>query len=95
MTTFWPCPNNCISWCRSLQFKDWNLAPTTNHHPNCEHVDASLIDVYSVRIPGESSGCVTDCERLAYEMANEDKENILEVVKLKMHKEVYENLGGI
>ncbi len=66
--------------------------PATNHHPNCPHVDDSLMDVFSVRIPGESSGCVTHCEADAHRMAGEDPTAPLEVVKVKMHREIYENL---
>lgn len=50
------------------------------------------MDVWSVRIPGESHGCVTHCEADAYRMANEDPDEPLEVMKIKMHREIYENL---
>jgi len=84
-TLHWPCPNDCLSWCRT----DGSM---TNHHPRCEFVDESLMDVYSVRIPGEQHGCATHCEADAHNMAQEDPDAPLEVVKIKMHREIYENL---
>ena len=88
MKTLWPCPNNCHLWVRCIDLRK----PMPNHHPNCEHHNASLMDVWSVRIPGEDHGCVTHCEADAYTMAMEDPDASLEVVKIKMHREVYENL---
>lgn len=84
----WPCPNNCLSWCRASDLSK----PQPNHHPRCEHYSASLMDVWSVRIPGEEHGCTTHCEADAHAMAMEDPHAPLEVVKMKMHREVYENL---
>lgn len=86
-TPHWPCPNHCWSWCRAVP-RD----AMTNHHPNCEFVDASLIEVWSVHPPGEQFGCITDSEKLAREMAAEDPHAPLEVVAVKMHREIYENL---
>jgi hypothetical protein len=43
----WPCPNNCLNWCRTDGSK-------TNHHPACKHVDASLITVWRVKLDGAS-----------------------------------------
>lgn len=63
-----------------------------NHHSRCEHYNASLMDVWSVRIPGEEHGCVTHCECDAHAMAMKDTDDPLEVVKIQMHREVYENL---
>lgn len=51
------------------------------------------MDVWSVRIPGEQHGVVTHCEADAHAIAIEDERAILEVVKLKMHREIYEQLG--
>jgi len=83
-----------MKWCRAdVTFPDGRLLPMTNHHPRCEYVDTSLMDVWSVRIPGEEHGCVTHCEADAHAMAAEDPHAPLEVVKMKMHREVYENLG--
>lgn len=91
---FWPCPNNCMTWCRDdIRIVDGQWIGATNHHPRCEHVDASLMDVWSVRIPGETHGCVTHCEADAHAMAAEDPHAPLEVVKIKMHREIYEHLG--
>lgn len=50
------------------------------------------MDVWSVRIPGEEHGCVTHCECDAHAMAMKDTDDPLEVVKIQMHREVYENL---
>ncbi len=87
----WPC--DCINWCRRVEFKDGKPVPHTAHHPRCEHVDASLMDVWRVQIPGEETGCITHCETDAHRMAAEDPHAPLEVVPLKMHREIYEHLG--
>lgn len=86
----WPCPNHCENWVRCEAIDP--RKPMPNHHHNCEHYNASLIDVWSVRIPGEEHGCVTHCEADANDMAMEDPGAPLEVVKIKMHREVYDNL---
>jgi len=89
-TPLWPCPHRCDRWARCVSI---DLAkPMPNHHPRCEHFNASLIDVWSVRIPGEDSGLIVDSEQNAREIANEDPHAPLDVVPLKMHREVYENL---
>jgi hypothetical protein len=64
----------------------------TNHHPRCEHVDASLMDVWRVCVPGESGGCIVDDEKQAREMATEDPDAPLEVHHQRMHREIFENL---
>jgi hypothetical protein len=81
-------------WCRTdLQFKDGRVLPTTNHHPRCKYVDASLINVWSVRVPGETSGgCIVDTEEQARQMANEDPDAPLEIVPIQMHREVIDAL---
>lgn len=91
---FWPCPNGCMRWCRDdIRIVDGHWISATNHHPRCEFVDASLIDLWSVRIPGEEHGCVVDSEPTARALADEDPHAPLEVVKIKMHREIYEHLG--
>jgi hypothetical protein len=67
--------------------------PMTNHHPNCSRVDDSLMDVWRVQLPGDDHGCITHCEADAHAMAAADPDAPLEVVKLKMHREIYEKLG--
>lgn len=65
----------------------------TNHHPKCEHVDASLIDVWRVNVPGESGGLIVDSEAAAIDAARDETgEEPLEITKEKMHREIYENL---
>ena len=81
----WPCPHGCLNWCRT----DGSM---TNHHPRCEYVDESLIDVWKVRIPGEEHGCICDREEDARKMAIEDADAPLEVVPMKMHREIFDNL---
>jgi hypothetical protein len=81
---FWPCPNNCMSWCRDdVRFVDGKPQPGTNHHPRCEYVDASLIDVWRVSYDGGSY--VSD----RAPMTTHQRETI---TREKMHREIYENL---
>lgn len=84
----WPCPHGCMNWVRGITPNE----PMTNHNPRCEFVDESLIDVWSVRIPGEEHGSVTDNEADARRMAGDDPDAPLEIVPMKMHREIYENL---
>lgn len=85
----WPCPNNCMSWCREITIG----APMTNHHPRCEYVDESLIDVWRVTIyPGDKAGCICGSEEEAREMAGDDPDEPMTITKEKMHREVFENL---
>ena len=53
----WPC--ECLNWarCTSIDLK----SPMPNHHPNCQHYNASLMDVWRVTLDGASY--VTDRER--------------------------------
>lgn len=83
------CPNNCLNWARIFNPAE----PMTNHHPNCEFVNDSLIDVWTVRIPGEKGGCVTDNESDAKAIAGEDPHAPMEIIKSRMHREVFEALG--
>lgn len=55
----------------------------THHHPRCEHVDASLIDVWRVSYDGASY--VVDREPLA----THHEET---VTREKMHREIYDQL---
>ncbi len=88
---FWPCPKNCLSWCRcepiDLQ------RPAANHHHACEHYNASLIDVWRVQTPGDAGGLIVDDEAIARQVAGEDDEAPLEVTKQQMHRECFEQLG--
>lgn len=59
----------------------------TNHHPTCEYVDASLIDVWRVSFDGNSY--VTDRDPAEEpELLSGDEV----VTKERMHREIYENL---
>jgi len=55
----------------------------TNHHPHCEHINASLIDVWRVSLDGVSyvtdshPGELTEGETVTAE---------------KMHREIYDHL---
>jgi len=75
----WPCPNGCINWRRSINPR----IPMTNHHPNCEYVDKSLIDVWRVSYDG--GHYFSDQEPLT----THQRETI---TKEKMHREIYEHL---
>jgi len=72
----WPCPNKCLTWCR------YGGEKPTNHHPNCEHVDASLIPVWRVQLDGSSY--LTD--------EKPDKDETVTVTEERMHREIYEQL---
>lgn len=91
-TLYWPCPNNCDHWCRSdICMKDGQIQPMTNHHPRCEYVNESLIDVWRVTVnPGEKGGCICGSEAEAREMAGADEP--MTITKEKMHREIFENL---
>lgn len=82
-----------MMWCRDDVRIVNGVVQATNHHPRCEYVDESLIDVWTVCIPGETGGCVTDNEASAREMAGEDPGAPLEVIAGKMHREIFEQLG--
>ena len=88
--SFWPCPNKCMTWCRDdVRLIGTRLKPMTNHHPRCEHVDASLIDVW--KVSDGSSSFYTDNEAEARSMSLDDGP-ALTVTAEKMHREIYENL---
>lgn len=80
---FWPCPHNCLNWARATDLK-----AVTNHHPNCEHYNASLIDVWKVT-DGSSSFYTEDEEAARYEA---DCYDDIKISKVKMHSEVYDAL---
>lgn len=86
----WPCPNRCLDWCRT----DSPRGPKPNHHPNCEHYNASLIDVWFVNIQG--TGYVTDslagAKKELSRLIDDDHECGARIDKQKMHREVYEQL---
>lgn len=80
----WPCPHRCDTWarCEPIDLK----RPMPNHHPRCEHYNASLIDVF--RVSHEDGGSyVTDKEPSPNDLGDG-----LKVSPEQMHREVYENL---
>lgn len=87
-TAHWPCPNNCHLWVRGIT----PSAPMTLHNPQCEHVNTTLIDVWRVSIPGESTGCICETEDEAKAMIDGDPE-VYEITKIKMHREIFDNLA--
>jgi len=67
-----------MTWCRTDGSK-------TDHHPRCEYVDASLIDVWRVTFDG--AFYFQDTEPTPDQLAHGEI-----VTKEKMHREIYENL---
>lgn len=85
----WPCPNHCELWCRNdIRIKGDNLVPMTNHHPNCEHVNASLIDVWKASDGPLSFYTIDE----AAAEAEADGCDDITISRVKMHREIYENL---
>jgi hypothetical protein len=83
----WPC--ECRNWCRTdIQFRDGKPLPITNHHPRCQYVDETLIDVWRLTIDGAS--CLFDDEPLTAEMDLEP--GSFTVTKERMHAEVFRAL---
>lgn len=72
----------CVNWARAVTIKNH----LTNHHPNCEHYDDSLIDVWKTTVDGVS--CYVDNEQDAKDSAGDDGV----IVKERMHREVFEHL---
>lgn len=75
------CPNNCHLWARLFNPKE----PATLHHPRCEHVDDSLIDVWKVS-DGSSSYFTTNERDGQLEAENADG---VTITKQRMHREVF------
>lgn len=89
-SAFWPCPQRCDLWPRGIVPGQ----KLTNHHPDCTYVDASMIDVWTVRLPGATGGCIHDNEADAVEMVKNESnaDDPLEIVRGKMHREIFDNL---
>jgi hypothetical protein len=60
-----------------------------NHHPNCQHYNDSLIDVWMVAVDGVYS--ITDNEQDAKETAFDNEDRAV-IEQTQMHREVFENL---
>ena len=72
-----------MNWARLCNPRE----PQTNHHPRCEHVDASLIEVF--RVSHEDGGSyATDQEPNPNDLGDGCK-----VTSEKMHREIYEALA--
>jgi len=82
----------CKNWCRSdigapyHVRSDDGIPIPTDHHPNCDRYNESLIDVWRVSYNGSSY--VTDREPTAEDGLTGEET----VTQEKMHREVYENL---
>jgi len=81
MNKNWPCPNECINWCRVGGL----LGMIPNHHPNCEHYNDSLIDVWKVELDGNYF--YTDVEPCYKDFIEGEV-----ITKEKLHRECYEQL---
>ena len=66
----------CLNWART---DGW----ITRHHPNCEHYNDSLIDVWIVDT-GDGICCVDNITELG------EFEEIVSIKKSKIHKEVFD-----
>ena len=65
----------------------------TNHHPNCQHYNDSLIDVWTVILGGVTYICDNERDALDTVVDEYDLQGIaITINKTKMHLEVYEQL---
>ncbi len=85
----------CHNWARTLdpyKIKTRTGIPlVTNHHENCPHYNDSLMDVWKVTHGGTS--CYVDNEQDANDTAGaETSGDTVSIVKIKMHREIFENL---
>lgn len=85
-------PCECLNWPRGItpeksygRTKD-GVPLLTNHHPNCQHYNDSLIDVWKVTVDGSS--CYVDNEQDALDTVGDSGT----VSQEKMHKEIFEHL---
>lgn len=62
----------------------------TNHHPNCPHYNDSLMDVWCAEVDGNKYYCCD--EQSCRETVGEEGCEKAKVSKIKMHREVFENL---
>lgn len=62
----------------------------TNHHPNCEHYNDSLIPVWRFS-SGDGTSFVTDREPTCVDLI-EASETEISVSREEMHREIYEHL---
>lgn len=78
------CP--CANWAREL-----NLEYLTNHHPNCQHYNDSLMDVWKMTVNG-GAPCYFDSEQDVISASEEEYEDETTITKERMHREVFEHL---
>lgn len=88
-------PCECIAWARAgldpYKIKTRDGAPlVTNHHEKCPHYNDSLMDVWVVT--DGSSRCFVDNEQDAIDTCDHEGEEYNTISKVKMHREVFENL---
>lgn len=75
-----------MNWARTdISFKEIKSVYITNHHPNCQYVNDSLIDVWRISFCG--SNYVLDREPTKEEIESGEI-----VTKEKMHQEIYDHL---
>lgn len=80
----------CRNWCGNWVRMFGKTPVATNHHPNCQHYNDSLMDVWKVTVHGVS--CYVDNEQDAIETAGDEQRDAITVTKEKMHREVFEHL---
>lgn len=73
----------CLSWAR-------DDGKPTNHHPNCQHYNDSLMDVWVVS--DGTTRCYMDNEQDAKDTAQNEGEETNTINKVRMHRELFENL---
>jgi len=91
-------PCKCLHWARSFdtntKLRDSAGNPLVPlHHPNCEHFNDSLMDVWKVELDG--CACYVETEEAAKDTAGEPEDNgelLPTITKVKMHREIFENL---
>lgn len=71
----------CIYWARTDGF-------LTTHHPNCEHYQKGLIDVWKVTVDGKS--CYVEKEQDAIDTKGDDHKAV--ITKERMHREIFDRL---
>ena len=72
-----------FGWCRA----DPPGHPLTNHHPNCPHVNDSLIDIWKVEYDGESY-----YTNIKPDPSEFEEGEIVTKEQKQMHREVYDHL---
>jgi hypothetical protein len=81
----------CRNWARDGRdaFKCGDRLLVPNHHPNCDHYNDSLMDVYKVTVGGVSA--YNEHLQDARDTAGDDEPEAT-IERVKMHREVFDNL---